>query len=242
MEIWDAGSGDIILLGSNRPWDWSLEGLRKACERELVRQDLAGIGLGTPEALFARQFASQRTAFAIAGPGPIQSDGFPVLEYEAPLAFYIGANASRLMRFDERTWQSGFASPEKRAALANLDNHTLARIFANCSINPELQRTITDRLQHPATGASRHSHNSNDSGRSPSPWGRGLGEGGIGVSPFFGGSARMRPPATPVTRSVSQGDWASKFPANELELAYVQRVVARETSRWTNVSLRIVAD
>ncbi len=146
-EIWDANGGDILLVGSTGPWNWSLETLRQAYSRELVRQDLASVGLSTPEALLARQFASQRTAFAIPGSGPIQSDAFPVLEYEAPLAFYIGAIASKIDRFDERTWQAGLASTEKRNTLINLSDESLRAAFTNSTMNAELQRLLIPRLQ-----------------------------------------------------------------------------------------------
>jgi hypothetical protein len=147
MEIWDASYGDIVLLGSNQPWDSSPATLRKAYQIDLVRKDLASIGLGTPEAFWARQFASQRTAPFIAGPGPIQSDLFPILEYDAPLAFYIGANARRIMRFDERTWQSALASRETVATLSKLDLKTLAAGFENASVNPDIQRAIKLRQE-----------------------------------------------------------------------------------------------
>jgi len=113
MEIWDSGKG----TSSGRlrsTWDNSLEHLRIAFAREPVRKDLAAIGIDSPEAFLARQFASQRTAFAIPGPGRWQSDIFPVLEYEAPLAFFIGATASGLSRFDERTCNP--ASPRSNGA------------------------------------------------------------------------------------------------------------------------------
>jgi spermidine synthase len=146
MEIWDSGAGDVILVGSQQPFDSSLEHLRIACGREMVRHDLAAIGIDSPEALLARQFASQRTAYAIAGPGPIQSDNFPVLEYEAPLAFFIGATASSVTRFDERTWQVALASPEKRAVLSKLSDRSLQAVFEYSSINQELRQAISSRL------------------------------------------------------------------------------------------------
>jgi len=151
MEIWDASSGDIVLLGSNQPWDSSPAALRKAYQINLVRQDLASIGLGTPEAFYARQFASQRTAPFIAGPGPIQSDMFPILEYDAPLAFYIGTDAHRIMRFDERTWQSGLASPEMAAILSKLDVKTLVAGFENSSVNPDIRQAIKLRQERSRT-------------------------------------------------------------------------------------------
>jgi hypothetical protein len=150
LEVWDAGGGDVILLGSTRPWDCSLAGWRKAYEREPVRQDLASIGVGTPEALLAHQLASQRTAFAIPAPGPGQSDTFPLLEYDAPLAFFVGQSSTSLARFDERTWQGAFASPEKQAALAGLDVPVLRNSFHSGTINAELSQLLTLRFQPPA--------------------------------------------------------------------------------------------
>jgi predicted membrane-bound spermidine synthase len=147
IEIWDTNGGDIILLGSDRPWNCSLDALRQGYGREAVRRDLERIGLGTPESLLARQLASQRTAFAIAGDGPVQSDVFPVLEYAAPEAFFIGAAASRIERFDERTWQSPLAAPEKRMTLMNLGDDMLRAAFKNPSINTELRPLIASRLE-----------------------------------------------------------------------------------------------
>jgi hypothetical protein len=139
VEIWDPGSGDVILLGAMRPWKSSLEVYGRAFARDEVRKDLEKIALMTPELFWARQLASQRTAFAIPGPGGIQSDGFPVLEYEAPKAFYIGASSQVLMQFDERTWQSDLAPAPKKAALANLDPAQLKRTFEDySSVNRQL--------------------------------------------------------------------------------------------------------
>ncbi len=147
-EIWDANEGDVIFIGSDRPWNCSLEKLGRSLQRPAVQHDLASIGLNTPEKLLARQFASQRTAFAIAGNGPIQTDGFPVLEYEAPMAFFIGTTATKIARFDERTWQSPLASREKQTALVNLSDSSIRAAFTNSTINLELREAINRRLQH----------------------------------------------------------------------------------------------
>jgi spermidine synthase len=147
MEIWDTNAGDIVLLASDRPWNMTIDSLRQAYNNEMVRKDLESIGLDTPEALFARLFASQRTASCIAGPGPIQTDGFPLLEYEAPVAFFIGAKATGLLRYDERTWQSGFALEERRRALAGLDDRALRNIFSHDTINSDLWRIVVERLK-----------------------------------------------------------------------------------------------
>ena len=100
---------------------------------------MAQIGIRSPEALLARQLASQRTAFAIAGDGPIQSDLFPVLEYAAPRAFYIGTNAKMLENYDERTRQQLLAPAAKLAVLRALPSADMQSVFSNyTTINMEL--------------------------------------------------------------------------------------------------------
>lgn len=148
LEIWDSGSGDIILLGSARAWPSSPTSYARVFERPVPRQDLQMIGFDTPEALWSRQFASQKTASAIAGPGVVQSDFFPLLEYEAPKAFYIGAPARQLIQFDERTWEGDLASPEKQRTLGSLDQALLKRAFANATVNPELADYLRARFRN----------------------------------------------------------------------------------------------
>ena len=119
MEIWDVGDQDVVLLGSNQPWESSPEAYHAHLHLDGPRHDLALIGLTTPGAILARQFASQRTAFAVPGPGPVQSDNFPILEYAAPRAFYIyqkRQGVQQMQNYDERTWQAGIAPPAKNAA------------------------------------------------------------------------------------------------------------------------------
>ncbi|HTQ31505.1 MAG TPA: fused MFS/spermidine synthase [Opitutaceae bacterium] len=151
MEIWDAGGGDIILLGSDRPWNSDPEAFGRALALAGPRRDLAAIGLTTPEAVLARQLASQRTAFAVAGPGPVQRDDYPILEYAAPRAMFIdvGRQAQGLQRFDERTYQLFIAPLKKDLALGEMDDATLKAIFCSsfASVNPGLQRFIQLRVE-----------------------------------------------------------------------------------------------
>jgi predicted membrane-bound spermidine synthase len=139
IEIWDTGVGDIIILGSRQPWATGPEVFQKGFAIDRVRTDMWMIDIQSPEALLARQLASQHTGFAIAGPGPMQSDLFPVLEYEAPRAFFLGNRSDMLWRYDERTWQQLLAPPEKAVSLAALPLATAQLIFSDFStINGEL--------------------------------------------------------------------------------------------------------
>jgi predicted membrane-bound spermidine synthase len=153
LEVWDTGGGDIILLGSKQPWPLTLEHWQIAFARDGLRKDLKTVHIVSPAALLARQLASQRTAFAIAGEGPVQSDWFPLLEYEAPAAFYVGGSSQFLTRFDERTWQMPLAPDDKRRALATLTDEVLEPIFARSkSLNVELNEHLRWRFHCRDTG------------------------------------------------------------------------------------------
>src|SRR5581483_9496277 len=66
VEIWDSG-GDLVILGSQHPWKTGPEVFRKGFAIARARTDLWMIDIHSPEALMAKQLASQRTGFAIAG-------------------------------------------------------------------------------------------------------------------------------------------------------------------------------
>jgi len=150
MEIWDVAQGDLVILGSDRPWPSSREVYQQAFTLEKERKALASIGLGTPEAILARRMASQRTAFAIPEPGLVQGDDFPILEYSAPRAFYMhlwSRGVFRLQNFDERTWQMDLAPDEANSELAQLEPPALKTIFSGSrsSANPDLESYLNDR-------------------------------------------------------------------------------------------------
>lgn len=150
VEIWDASDGDIILLGSNRPWKSNPEIYRKGYARELPRKDLTEIGLPRPEMLWLRQIASQRTAFAIPGSGVVQSDEYPVLEYEAPKTFFMELNSEMINSFDERTWQLPLATAARREVMRSLGNEGIWTVFHEYhSMNGILNREIALGLNEP---------------------------------------------------------------------------------------------
>ncbi|HEV8544054.1 MAG TPA: fused MFS/spermidine synthase [Verrucomicrobiae bacterium] len=144
MEIWDAEEGDLILLGSKTPWKSDPEQYEKVFARPEPRKDLAAIHLNNGAELWTRQVASQRIASAIAGDGPVQTDEFPILEYAAPEAFFIGFNALGLYRFDERTMQFTLADTNKVAALRALPDNALLDLYAAYGISiPDMKLYFT---------------------------------------------------------------------------------------------------
>jgi hypothetical protein len=126
---------------------------RKVYERAEPRRDLTTIGLPAPEALWARQFSSQRTTRLFIENGPLQSDEFPVLEYEAPKAFYIGAHATEFRHFDERVRQHQLAPPPKRLALSAASAELLQPVFpTHGTVNADAAVVLNARL-HGLTNA-----------------------------------------------------------------------------------------
>ena len=131
MEVWESQMGDILILGSRQHWEPTPELFAKVFERTQPKADLLRIGLLSPEAVFVRQLASKATSFAIAPPGPWQSDLRPILEYEAPKAFYEGRAAFSLFIFDERTFQARFAPESKRKMMVSLPDEHFREAFAS---------------------------------------------------------------------------------------------------------------
>lgn len=153
IEIWEPTDGDLILLGSMKPWDSSPDTFQKIFERPQPRRDLEQIGMISPATVLTAQVASQRTAFAIAGDGPMQSDEFPVLEYAAPEAFFIGEPATRLFTFDERSRQSTLAPKIKRRVLQGITTPVLKGLFSKSTANPDLLKYLRWRyLRMPGAG------------------------------------------------------------------------------------------
>jgi hypothetical protein len=148
VEIWDCNSGDIVMLGALQPWESSPDAYAKAItDREVVVSDLKRIGITSPTVLFARQLASQKTAFAIAGDGAIQQDWMPILEYQAPKAFFLAGQSTMLSRFDERTWQMDNAPAVKRAMLQKLTDEEIRGVFdGHLSVNDDISTFVQYRL------------------------------------------------------------------------------------------------
>src|SRR5207244_3283542 len=69
LEVWDPGTGDIIMLGSRQPWESNPRTYAEVFQREEPRRDLERIGLKNPDWVWARQLASQRAGCAIPDKG-----------------------------------------------------------------------------------------------------------------------------------------------------------------------------
>jgi len=152
MEVWDSQEGDIILLGAHQPWPSGPEQFQEVLARPQPRRDLSEIKIKNAATVWTRQIASQLTAHAIPGDGPLQTDEFPILEYAAPRAFFIGAQALKLYFFDERTLQYPLADHEKTKMLRSIPDQVLLDSFDYYgSSNPDM-RTYLGAVSTRASG------------------------------------------------------------------------------------------
>jgi tetratricopeptide (TPR) repeat protein len=102
VSLWSPKAGDLLLIGSQEP---PVLDLAKSFERvkdPQVREDLARVGIGSLAGVMSLQVLSDKGLRSAAGEGRLNEDRFPILEYEAPKAFFLGQTAQLLTRRDER--------------------------------------------------------------------------------------------------------------------------------------------
>ncbi len=140
------GPADLILVsGANEP-RWDFEVLTARFEQPRVKADLARARIKAPVELLARQVHSDEGMKRFAGEGPINTDDMNRLEFESPVAYFVGA----FVRFDdERLDEEG----RKRLALAAFRPELSceekkgiheALAFAHAPEDPVLQRAAAE--------------------------------------------------------------------------------------------------
>jgi len=99
--LWITFTGDILILGSDRPLEANPASLPARMARPAVAADLARIDIRLPASLLALQIGGPGSARRIAGPGPLNLDRFPRLEYAAPLSFFRRRKTNLLFQRDD---------------------------------------------------------------------------------------------------------------------------------------------
>jgi spermidine synthase len=102
VTLWKTLAGDVLILGSSSPMDMNFSRVAERFNLDQVREDLQRIKITSLSTLLSLQIASDTTVRKIAGRGRLNEDHFPVLEYEAPKAFFLGSVANVIQSHDER--------------------------------------------------------------------------------------------------------------------------------------------
>jgi spermidine synthase len=102
VTLWKTLSEDVLILGSSSPIDVNFSRVVERFNRDQVREDLQRIEISSLSTLLSLQMASDHTVRKMAGRGRLNEDHYPILEYEAPKAFFLGSVASVIRSYDER--------------------------------------------------------------------------------------------------------------------------------------------
>jgi predicted membrane-bound spermidine synthase/tetratricopeptide (TPR) repeat protein len=107
VTLWKTLSEDILILGSASPLAVDFSEVSTRFDLTQVREDLQRIEIRRLATLLSLQMATDATVRKIAGRGRFNEDYYPILEYEAPKAFFLGSVASLIRRYDERELPAG---------------------------------------------------------------------------------------------------------------------------------------
>jgi predicted membrane-bound spermidine synthase/tetratricopeptide (TPR) repeat protein len=102
VALWQVQQADVVLIGSHQPIDPGAAGMAARMRSPEVAKDLASIGVRRLPTLLAMQMASDATVRRMAGDGPVNTELRPILEYQAPRAFFMNASAILPFEADDR--------------------------------------------------------------------------------------------------------------------------------------------
>jgi spermidine synthase len=102
ITVWHPLNEDVIMIGSEGPQIVDYDRVRSAISRESVRNDLKRIGIHDLATLLSMQSMSAGSVKKYTGTGVLNTEDLPLLEYNAPRAFFLNARVINLSAYDER--------------------------------------------------------------------------------------------------------------------------------------------
>jgi len=102
VTLWSTQSRDFLLLGSGVPVSVDFKKSLTRFNDTKVSEDLRRLGIEFLPTVLSLQVTSDIGVRKAAGKGRVNEDLFPILEYEAPKAFFLGRNSRLLNSNDER--------------------------------------------------------------------------------------------------------------------------------------------
>lgn len=102
VELWNPMGTDLLLIGSKAPPAVDFEKSLKRFNDPGIKEELKRLGIESFATILSLQMASDEGVRKAAGKGRVNEDLFPILEYEAPKAFFLGRNSRFLLSHDER--------------------------------------------------------------------------------------------------------------------------------------------
>lgn len=138
--VWQAGAGDLLLVGSLTPRKPDLSSFERSFNDPVVRGDLARVGVQNLTTLLMQELIPHGDAAYLpeAEPEtPVHSDFKPVLEYEAQRAFFQRGGATKLLQLSEPRQRSPrmlLNQVRRPADMTPADFNSAAELFRASSI------------------------------------------------------------------------------------------------------------
>jgi spermidine synthase len=102
VSIWQPLSVDIIMIGSNEPISVDLNKIQEEMAVKNIHEDITRIFIPDATTLLSLEMLSSRSVLRYMGVGGFNTEDLPLLEYNAPSAFFLNTGVTQLARFDER--------------------------------------------------------------------------------------------------------------------------------------------
>lgn len=150
--VFQGTTNDYIVIGSLRPVRPRWDEIERRIALPPVRGDLARVSITSTWALLGCQVMSAQGVRRVSGTGEINSDDRPILEYRAPRAQVVGAEASVISQADER-YASGrsllLADYARRRSLDRAACMSLLRLYSDLrTAQPGLRRALLEHWAH----------------------------------------------------------------------------------------------
>ncbi|MBI2985988.1 MAG: fused MFS/spermidine synthase [Deltaproteobacteria bacterium] len=125
VTLWNSMTADLLLIGSSKPLAVDFKKSLDRLSSSGVMGDLRRIGISSLPTILSLQMASDAGVRRAAGKGRLNEDLFPILEYEAPKAFFLGRVSQLAVAYDERRYPADNAS---LYFMRYLETHPLAAV------------------------------------------------------------------------------------------------------------------
>jgi spermidine synthase/tetratricopeptide (TPR) repeat protein len=104
MTVWQSLTTDIIVMGSKQPMAFNPTAIKAKFEAKWVKESLSRIQITDVPTLLSLQIMTQKALDQYVGPGALNTEDRPLLEYRAPRAFFVnrGTGTMAFFTYDER--------------------------------------------------------------------------------------------------------------------------------------------
>ncbi|MCI0694197.1 fused MFS/spermidine synthase [candidate division KSB1 bacterium] len=102
MTVWQSLTTDFIVMGAKQPIAFDPAAIKAKLEAERVQASLSRIQITDVPTLLSLQIMTEEALDQYVGPGALNTEDRPLLEYRAPRAFFVNRGNLAFFTYDER--------------------------------------------------------------------------------------------------------------------------------------------